>query len=284
MKPTTPKRISSQYRLGRPVLAALLLALLAVTGCGEATNPTGNTAGTAADYEERRFQFVRSGKLILRVDTQLGVVWMVEETGDGGWAMLGATPEDEGEPNWNGRYALFSLKPTKLGGPARLLRADRATGRAWLALAEESTRWTSVPEGPDPELGAKSEGSGNASGGGEGEDGPISLIVIPKETIESSPGNESDKVAVVIQALEKEGLALEIKVWAAKQLAVFSPNAAVPPLLKALESEHPEVVVAAIGSLKTIGRPSTISNVMALRQHPDPRVREAVEATVVPAN
>jgi HEAT repeat protein len=152
---------------------------------------------------------------------------------------------------------------------------DRATGRSWLALAKDGSRWSPIQEGSNPEPDADSEEESNA------QDGPISLQVAPKETIESLPGEESEKIAVVVQALEKEGLAVEIKVWGARQLAVFSPEAAIPPLVNALGSEHPEVVVAAIQSLKEIGRPSTIPKILALSGHPDPDVREAVQAVVV---
>ncbi|MDG2333057.1 MAG: HEAT repeat domain-containing protein [Myxococcota bacterium] len=277
MNPKNPNRTSSHDRVGGPLLAALLLALLAITGCGEAGSPSGNTA---ADYEERRFQFVRAGTLILRVDTQLGVVWVVEETGDGGWVMLGATPDDDDEPNWNGRYALFSLKPAKLGGPARLLRSDRATGRSWLALAEEGSRWSIIEEG----------GGRNSKGGGsQAQPAPraatgatqTSLPVVSKEIIEASPGENAEKFQVVVEALEKEGLPVEIKVWAASQLAVFPPDEAIPPLLDALKSEHSEVVIAAIHSLKSIGRPSTIPKILALSDHPDPKVQSAVQSVVV---
>jgi len=55
----------------------------------------------------------------------------------------------------------------------------------------------------------------------------------------------------------------------------------VPPLVDALDSEHPEVVVAAIGSLSQIGAVNTIPKMLALKQHSDPRVRAAVEEVVV---
>jgi hypothetical protein len=265
---------SQRVLLGKFALI-LLTSLLALTGCDQSANPP--QAGGAADSSEdqRRFQFTRASKLILRLDTRLGVVWKVAENGDGGWRMLGATPDDDDEPSWNSRYGLFALKSGIMGGPPQLLRVDRATGRSWLALAKDGSRWTPIQEGSNPEPDADSEEESNA------QDGPISLQVAPKETIESLPGEESEKIAVVVQALEKEGLAVEIKVWGARQLAVFSPEAAIPPLVNALGSEHPEVVVAAIQSLKEIGRPSTIPKILALSGHPDPDVREAVQAVVV---
>jgi hypothetical protein len=269
------KASRSQRALLGKFTIILLTALLALTGCEQTANPP--QAGGAADSsdDQRRFQFVRASKLILRLDTQLGVVWKVAENGDGGWGMLGATPDDDDEPSWNGRYGLFALKSGVMGGPPQLMRVDRATGRSWLAMAKDGSRWTPIQEGSNPEPEATS------AEGGSAQDGPISLQVAPKETIESLPGEESEKIAVVVQALQKEGLAVEIKVWGARQLAVFSHEAAIPPLVNALGSEHPEVVLAAIQSLKEIGRPSTIPKIMALSQHPDPDVRAAVQAVVV---
>ena len=284
MNPITSITSPSPFRFGNAVLVALLLALFAAAGCSESGNPGGNQGVADSDYEERRFQFVRAGKLILRLDSQLGVVWKVDENGDGAWVMLGATPDDDGEPNWNGRYALFSLKPSGFGGPPRLLRSDRATGRSWLALADDESRWSPIREGGGghSSSGETSSDSSTKTAGGEGGDKNVDLPVVSKATIEASPGDEAEKLEVVVQALEKEGLPVEIKVWAASQLAVFPPDDAVPPLLDALKSEHPEVVIAAIHSLKTIGRAITIPKIMALSQHPDPAVRAAVQAVVVP--
>ena len=65
-------------------------------------------------------------------------------------------------------------------------------------------------------------------------------------------------------------------------MAVFPHESALPPLLKALETQQPAVVVAAIESLRKLGRPRTIPKILALADHPDPRVRAAVQAVVVP--
>ena len=259
------------------LVAGLASLALAAAGCGQAPAPAGDEVAET-EGEMRRFQFVRATKLLIRLDTRLGLVWKVAENGDGGWSMLGATPDDDGEPVWNGRYGLFALKSGAAGGAPQLLRVDRGNGRAWLARAQDGARWTPIREGAGPPPPDPTTPSDDAAE----SDGPISLLVIPKETVAASPGEENEKIAVVIQALEKEGLALEIKVWAAKQLAVFSADAAVPPLLQALNSEHPEVVVAAIHSLKEVGQASTIPKILALSQHPDPSVREAVESVVVP--
>jgi hypothetical protein len=276
MKALRPRGTFRQEAPLRKLAGVLLTALLALTGCGQSANPPQADGAIDSSSDRRRFQFIRASKLILRLDTQLGVVWKVAENGDGGWGMLGATPDDGDEPNWNSRYGLFALKSGVMGGPPQLMRVDRATGRSWLALAQDGSRWTPIQEGPNPE---PETAPADASGA---QDGPISLRVAPKETIVSLPGDENEKIAVVTQALEKEGLAVEIKVWAARQLAVFSPEAAIPPLVDALGSEHSEVVVAAIQSLKEIGRPSTIPKIMALSGHPDPDVREAIQAVVVP--
>ena len=260
-----------------PLLTGLLglLVVLGAAGCGPAQNPAGATEST---QDQRRHQFVRAPKLIMRLDTRSGSVWKVAENGDGGWVSLGDTPDDDGEPSRNGRYGLFALKSGKLGGTPQLLRVDRATGRAWLGQAREGSQWTPILEASPAETPIP---SADPAGAGENE-GPVALPVVPQATIEAAPGDEAEKILVVTQALEKPGLALEIKVWAAHQLAVFSPEAAMPPLLDALKSEHPEVVVAAIQSLNEIGHASAIPKILALSQHPDPEVQAAVQAAVTP--
>ena len=271
---------SQRFKPGlNPLMTGLLSLLVALgaAGCGQTPKPS--RADTSIE-QERRFQFVRATKLILRLDTQLGAVWRVAENGDGGWTMLGATPDDAGEPSWNGRYGLFPLKSGMLSGPPQLFRVDRATGRAWLARAGEGSQWTAISDGPPADTPLSPADAGIATEGASS--GSVALPVVPKATIEAAPGEEAEKIVVVTQALEKPGLALEIKVWAARQLAVFSPEAAVPPLLDALKNEHPEVVVAAIQSLNEIGQASAIPKILALSQHPDPEVRAAVQAAVTP--
>lgn len=275
MSNTAESHVSAPW--GNRFLPWVLGALVALAGCDPASGPSSSNEPGASTSDEQRFQFVRARGLILRVDSSLGTVWMVDDNGDGGWSMLGATPDDDDLPTTNGRYGLFALNKGGItGGPPLLLRVDRGNGRSWITPAKEGNKWAAVREGqaraPEP------EGEEAASGDGDS----VTLQVVSREVIEASPGEESEKVAVVVQALQKEGLALEIKVWAASQLAVFSPEAAVPPLLDALSSEHPEVVVAAIGSLRAIGQGSTIPKILALSQHPDARVRAAVDAVIDP--
>lgn len=274
MKKAVGSQVSAPWN--RWVAVGCLGLLVALVGCQPANGPSSTHEPGASASDEKRFQFVRVRKLILRIDSALGVVWMVDENGDGGWSMLGATPDDDGLPSSNGRYGLFALNKGGItGGAPLLLRVDRANGRSWIAPAKEGNKWAPIREGR-----ARASETGPDAASAEGD--PVTLRVVPRETIEASPGEESEKVAVVVQALQKEGLALEIKVWAASQLSVFSPEAAVPPLVDALSSEHPEVVVAAIESLRKIGRGSTIPKILALSQHPDSRVRAAVAAVIVP--
>ena len=262
---------------GTGFLPWILGALIALAGCQPAGSPSASDEPTASGGDEQRFQFVRARKLILRIDSAVGAVWVVDENGDGGWSMLGTTPDDDDLPRTNGRYGLFTLNKGGItGGPPLMLRVDRANGRSWITPAKEGNKWTPVREGPAREP----EPAGGEAASDDGDE--VTLQVVSREIIEASPGEESEKVAVVVQALQKEGLALEIKVWAASQLSVFSPEAAVPPLLDALSSEHPEVVVAAIESLRTIGQGSTIPKILALSQHPDSRVRAAVDAVIDP--
>jgi len=73
---------------------------------------------------------------------------------------------------------------------------------------------------------------------------------------------------------------VEIRVWAAKQLAVFDPEVAVPPLKAALNDDQPEIIVAAIGSLSQLGDPTTIPSIQALQNHPNPAVQSAAKAAL----
>jgi HEAT repeat protein len=109
----------------------------------------------------------------------------------------------------------------------------------------------------------------------------VQLNTIPKDAFGKTPDEAAKDADVIIRALQKEGMPVEVQIWAAKQLGVFDKELAVEPLLKALDSDHPEVVVAAIGALGQISAPETIPKILTLESHADPRVRAAVEEIVV---
>ena len=289
MRPTLCRRQISCNPLGLALAALFLGGVLGIISCDRAA------PAPESQTNEKRYQFVRGTNLLLRIDSATGAVSITADTGDGGWETLVSPPDPQDFPNRSGRYGLFNLKSGMMGGPARLLRVDRSSGRAWLGRSEVGVEWNPIEElaaepgtqegDPPPTESSPQEESDtdSAAASGPSEASPeVSLQVVSLETIENSPGDESDKIKIVIQALEKEGLATEIKVWAASQLAVFPHESALPPLLKALETQQPAVVVAAIESLRKLGRPRTIPKILALADHPDPRVRAAVQAVVVP--
>jgi hypothetical protein len=278
------------------VLIALCAALS--FGCQPAGDPHD------ADKDPRpRFSFIRAKQLIVRLDTQTGHIWFAHESGDGGFSSLGSTPDPEGRPTKSDRFAVFALNSGRGGGarggaPPSLLRIDRATGFSWtvevldgaewVAIAEPAGRVPTTPTNATRPFSSSTAGTqspdtpeaGPSPGTKKHADDIETLHVVPRDVLANAPGTEEDNIKVVIQALEKEGLPVQIKVWAASQLGEMDPAQAVPPLLDALQSEHPEVVIAAIVSLQKTGVASTIPKILKLQQHPDPRVRATVEKVV----
>ncbi len=284
---------------GQVLLAALVAIMIAgPLGC-DSSSPRGSGKGaseTDHDGTGGRFYFTRTSRHILRLDSANGKVWLVPLSGDGGWVRLGSTPSPAGKPDYDQRYGLFMLDKGKAGF-ATLLRIDKATGRAWVGDSTDSGEWLEVDDLEDPPLegasGAEAEpAAGTASPSTTGQMAPpvskkpqdptgSELEIIPAERFGATVEEQNANITVIMEALYKEGLPVEIKVWGAQQLAVLLPEVAVPVLLKTLDHESPEVVVAAIASLQTIGDPATIPRIIAMQNHPDARVREAAQAVIV---
>ena len=258
-----------------------ILALLLMLAC--TPDSSQKEGGLHSGSDNQSFNFVRGKKVLLRLDSFDGRVWMTSESGDGGWNPLGDAPDPSGQRGVNGRYGLFSLVDRLNIEPDRLLRVDRATGRSWLRKTHEDNAWREIESAsgeasPQEELVIETESS--EIGSFTPEPTNQALPIISREKLENSDSDEGEKLEVVIQALQKTELAIPIRVWAARQLAVFEPALAVPPLLVALQYEQPEIVVAAIESLKTLGDPTTIPRILALKSHANPQVQEAVIAAV----
>ncbi|MCH2184939.1 HEAT repeat domain-containing protein, partial [Myxococcota bacterium] len=126
-----------------------------------------------------------------------------------------------------------------------------------------------APVPPAPQVESQAKTSPPASAGT-----PV-LPVVSRAVLDASSGTDEEKLQVVVEAMQKKDLAIEIRVWAAKQLSVFNPEEAVPPLREALKDDRPELVVAAIGSLKQLGDATTIPAIQMLRTHSDPSVQKA---------
>lgn len=284
---------STPHTVRRAWLSLLMVAALAGGGLGcEPGEP--DDAGSASAHQEslERFHFLRSSHAVLRLDSSTGQMWLVPYGGQGGWTPLGAAPTLAGIPGSNGRFEAFNLELKRRGMEAepvpRVLRLDGATGRTWTIEVLDGAKWVQIdePAAGSPQVADTSSGDGPPApppiAGDSSE--PMTadqLGVVPRETLEEDPTAASDLAANLVQALEKEGMPAELQAWSARQLGQFPPEVAVPPLLRALESEHPAVVVAAIHALKETGDPSTIPMIQKLARHPDPSVRAAVAEVVV---
>ena len=266
-----PLRILRNSSLAISSLVIAWLALSCQPGDG-ATN-----AGDASENTPR-FSFVRGKNQLLRIDSAYGRVWAVPENGDGGWIELTDAPDSAGEPNTHGRYRLFSIVDRMNIAPNQLLRVDRITGRSWLREVPDGSSWVAIEspsesEGDEAPLppAPQSEPQADARPAPEA----ARLPVVSRAVLDASGGSDEEKLQVVVEALQKKGLAVEIRVWAAKQLSVFDPEVAVPPLREALKDDRPEIVVAAIGSLQQLGDPTTIPAIQTLRTHSDPSIQKA---------
>lgn len=265
------------------ILLMLVLAAGTLIACdgGRGTGPADSaTAG-------ERFSFVRVQSNLFRIDSSTGEVWVVPSSGDGGWAAFGQAPESDQSPNRIGRYGLHTLASRRRqqdGEPPQLLRSDRDAGRAWVADSTTGSQWLQIADSrgdsrtpqPAPTRPAATQTPPPTAPTGEPQ-----LNVIPRDVLGKTPEETAKEVDIIVRALSKEGMPVEIKVWAARQLGVFDKEVAVPPLVEALESEHPEVVVAAIKSLSQIGAVNTIPKILNLKGHPDANVRAAVDEVVI---
>jgi hypothetical protein len=279
--------------LSSPLWGVLIIVSAASSGliACDTGGEDGETGTTASEPE--RFNFVRTRESIVRLDTATGQVWLVAMNGDGGWQSYGQPPAADGRPDNNGRYAVNTVgrsgsRSEKAG--QSLLLMDRASGRAWLAPAAPGAHWLMISGATASGATAPASRTASATkapqtpGTAKTQTAPgrkVQLNTIPKDAFGKTPDEAAKDADVIIRALQKEGMPVEVQIWAAKQLGVFDKELAAEPLLKALDSDHPEVVVAAIGALGRISAPETIPKILTLGSHADPRVRAAVAEIVV---
>lgn len=273
------------FQIGRT--ACLLIGGLLVGCWVVACQPGGGGDSGAAYMQEKRFTFVRGKNQLIRIDSATGRVWVAPESGDGGWIELKPAPSPDGKPETPGRYGLFSIVDRLNIAPNQLLRVDRSTGRSWLRETPSGRTWNAIgdagnsseeeaPVPPAPQIPSRPAAARPSPAAPRAEP----LPVVSRAVLNASSGNDEQKLKVVVEALKKPGLAVEIRVWAAKQLAVFDPEVAVPPLKAALNDDQPEIIVAAIGSLSQLGDPTTIPSIQALQNHPNPAVQSAAKAAL----
>jgi hypothetical protein len=271
----------------------MLAGGLAACDPGAGRSPDGQAP---AEASRAQFQFQRSSHALLRLDTSIGQVWFVPYGGQGGWTGLGDAPDLAGEPAANGRFRVYNLETRRRGlepeSVARLIRVDGATGRTWIVEVLDGARWAQIDEPGGGRLAAADSGQGassdpaGTSAAGPPDPGPTDMTaaelrIVSREMLEADDAAAAEFATNLVQALEKEGMPPEVQAWSARQLAQFPREIAVPPLLGALDSEHPVVVVAAIHALAETGDPTTIPRIQRLENHPDPAVRAAVREVVV---
>ena len=143
--------------------AARLAALAcAVSWLGALPGGLGGV-GSAAAEEGHRFTVLRASKLLIRIDSRTGQVWITPSDGDGGWKRVGAAVTEGGSEE-NGRYQVRVLGPQRSSTvtigpsaqqPPELIRMDVLTGRAWLADARSGAVWSELEAAkPGPAAGS----------------------------------------------------------------------------------------------------------------------------------
>ena len=272
------------------ILLGVLLCGLAWAGCNEGPRAPEMAAGSGGEESAAQFQFRRAGGLLARLNTVTGAASFARDDGDGGWAPVGQPPQADGRPLRAGRYQIYvfggkrGLTETRV----RALRVDEQTGRAWSTELMDGAVWIPFAESgidptPTPQAAANPPPSAEPIAPIERkQSAPDSqrLGIISKAALEADPEVADEYARHLVEALNKPGITPDVKAWAARQLSVFPPEVSVPPLVDALTSEHPIVVVASVRALKDIQDPSTIPHILKLQNHPDPSVRVAVKETV----
>jgi len=286
MSTTSSSSPSLTARLGgaRKVLLGLVTLAtvgLLLTGCGDrqSTGP--------AEEDGFGYRFITSGSYLVRVSTTDGQVSIAKTTSgmDKIWTPLGDAPAPDAHPRTADRFLARTL-PIRTGRGAqieiaKLLRVDRATGRTWIIAVQPGYQWLEVAS---PEGGAERPSAPVKPAGTPPKPTmppQMELPPVPTEKIDTSVEKAAVDISTYTKALEQEGLPLSMKVFAAGQLGRYDPELSGPPLRKALQSSEPEVIVAAIQALENAGDVAATPAILKLKDHPDPRVRAAVEAAIV---
>ena len=272
------------------ILLGVLCCGLAGAGCNEGPRVPEMSAGSGSEDSAANFQFRRAGELLVRINTATGAASFARDDGDGGWAPVGQPPKADGRPLKAGRYKIyvFGGKRGLTESRVRALRVDEQTGRAWSTELMDGAAWLPFAENgiepaPAPQPAASPPRSPAAITPSEAKQPTADtqrLGIVSRAALEADPEVADEYAQHLAEALAKPGITPDVKAWAARQLSVFPPEVALPPLLEALQSEHAIVVVASVRALNEIKDPSTIPHILKLQNHPDPSVRVAVKETV----
>ncbi|MCH2186946.1 HEAT repeat domain-containing protein [Myxococcota bacterium] len=273
------------------ILLGVLGWAAAWTACDSRPRVPAMSAGGGAESESAaRFQFRRAGSLLVRINTATGATSFARDDGDGGWAPVGQPPAADGRPLKPGRYKIYAFGGQRglVESRVKVLRVDEEMGRAWSAELMDGAVWLAFAENgsepePAPQPAASPPTAPAAITPGEAKQTTADtqrLGIVSRAALEADPEVADEYARHLAEALAKPGITPDVKAWAARQLSVFPPEVAVPPLLEALQSEHPIVVVASVRALNELQDPSTIPHILKLQNHPDPSVRVAVKETV----
>ncbi len=136
----------ASLRLCAPLL--LIVTLAASVACGPAPAPEGASPSSTA----QPFTFQRTREAVIKLDSATGAVWFTSITGEGEWIAIGEAPDDAGEPNVAGRYAVStsaaarSPMAPRANTPTTVMLFDQATGRLWLSATRRDASWRPVAE------------------------------------------------------------------------------------------------------------------------------------------
>jgi len=258
-------------------LASLaVMGLLVVIGCG----PSGDDEGESPWPEKRepRYSVSRVHNTLIRLDRLTGEMWITPHTAAGGWRPAGESADPTGADADEAAAPVYSVHPLDpklmpLGAARYVMRANHVTGQAWVGKLSVEPNWREIPKS-----------GGTVEAGATKQNGPtFDLPVLSKEALDSAITSKEDAEAFA-EAISKQGLPVQVRVWATLQLGQLEPDVAVPPLLIALEDDEPEVVVAAITALRNTGVASTIPMILKQKDHPDERVRAAVSQEIIEGN
>jgi hypothetical protein len=312
---SSPLSISSRsFRTAATIVGLASAALIAVA-CG----PAGQPAGSSANGELERFEFIRGRMGVVRVDTNTGQVWTVPLSGDGGWEPLGDAPGLAGEPTGAGRFRVMNVAQrssaaSRFGkgsdASAVMVRVDRRTGRGWFLESEDATTWTPVgddaaaptlaetetsggatPSAPAvaPATGTTPPSTGTSTSQATGsrvldENSPEMYPILTGDQLGVTPEEKQKTLSTLHAARTKQELPHKMRLWAVRQLGQVDPDLAVPELIEVLDDPDSRLVAEAVRQLGQIGRASSIPPILRLQNHSDADVRRAVSEVVVEVN
>ena len=241
----------------KPLLSLLALACVwTLAGC--------QPAGTESVAPEARFEVhpiyaTGEGPSVVRFDTATGALQSASLVGGRNWKTIGEPVVDGGPA---GRFGFNFAQAQSI--PLTFIRIDTETGEVWRMAYPRERDWVAFrapgekAAAPVPPRKPGPDRARMPAPAAPDVAKPAAKSPEPK----LRPGTSPDDIDAYVEGFESKNLPSEMRSWAAEQLGNVVSTEAVPPLIKALDSDDPAVVRAAI---------------RALAKHDDPRVRPALE-------